>query len=233
VQSPNATEAVLAIVTFQAGLVTPAFVFVVVFFAILVVIFLGLQSCALARHFKGHKVAQVLAANAYNSVMSSSASRGSATGSVRLMSELRQMDEGSRTDTDTDYVAQTSFDAGPEPLGTIPADPVPFVFHVQDSETTSLPRHRSCLAVCSAWLYGVAMCRMPLGLQATVGESAIPPLLLLFNILCVLYIDSNHKINVAINFGYLAIGNAFLVVIPATRNSVITLLVIFVSNLLF
>lgn len=63
-------------------------------------------------------------------------------------------------------------------------------------------------------------------LDMSAGDLLVLGLMLLANILCLVFANNINALGYAINFGYLAIGNSLLVVVPATRNSVLGALVI-------
>lgn len=49
--------------------------------------------------------------------------------------------------------------------------------------------------------------------------------LLAVNVVVIVAVNNSNTLGIATNFGYLTMGNAMLVLVPATRNSVIYVLV--------
>lgn len=105
-----------------------------------------------------------------------------------------------------------------DPYSSEPAESKP------TQHTSSATSSASPLVALIARLRGISSARLGL-LDISAGDLLVIMLILLANAFCLIYSNNINDLGYATNFGYLAIGNSLLVVVPATRNSVLATLV--------
>ncbi len=109
-----------------------------------------------------------------------------------------------------------------DPLSS--SDPLANLPYLQVYQTIPKEPKPSAFAKGCARGFGVLELRLGL-LGMSVGDATLLLVIVGVNVLCLLLSESINELGLPTNMGYLAIGNGLLVVVPATRNSVLATLV--------
>ena len=109
-----------------------------------------------------------------------------------------------------------------DPLSS--SDPLANLPYLHVYQTIPKEPEPSAFARGYARVFGVLELRLGL-LGMSVGDATLLLVIVGVNVLCLLLSESINELGLPTNMGYLAIGNGLLVVVPATRNSVLATLV--------